>query len=105
MSTVAAHPDLDADQLSAAVKTWDQLTPCPATTHRTYYILAESGTDNASRVVLKDLKTQLPLDDLRRRKPNYQNKQNLYIDVGGDYFPDLIEAERFFCAPKPFWNT
>jgi uncharacterized protein YjbI with pentapeptide repeats len=99
---VSTDTNVDDELLMEIIKNLDQTIGCQAKTQRNYSVLAEKSEGYAGRIVLKGLKNQLPLDDLRCRKPDYQDKKNLYVDVTGDFFPDLIEENGVFLISEPF---
>jgi hypothetical protein len=102
MSTADNQSNLDDDQLSEVVKSLDQINSFTTHTQKTYYVLKELDESKESRIVLKDLREQLPLDDLRRKKPDYQNNENRYVEVDGEYFPDFLEENGVFLVSEPF---
>lgn len=102
MNIAGQNLNVDDDQLSQIIKNWDNKDSSGAGKQQTFYILSESIHNKGNRIVLKDLKSQLPLNDLRRRKPDYQDRQNFYVDVEGDFYPDLVEENGIYLVSEPF---
>lgn len=92
------------EQLSELVKSLDEMEPLQTGTRRTFYVLAECAAGRENRIVLKDLKQQLPLEQLRRKQPGYHDDKSVYVEAEGSFYPDYLEENGVYLVSVPFYE-
>lgn len=91
-------------QLSEVVKTLDEMEPLQTGTRGTYYVLAECRAGRENRIILKDLKQQLPLEQLRQKQPDYHDDTSVYVEAEGSFYPDYLEENGVYLVSVPFYE-
>ncbi|HYH01617.1 MAG TPA: pentapeptide repeat-containing protein, partial [Bacillota bacterium] len=95
---------MNDEQLSAVVKPQDDMEPLHSGTRGTYYVLAECEAGRENRIVLKDLKQQLPLEKLRQNQPEYHDETSVYVEAEGSFYPDYLEENGVYLVSVPFYE-
>ncbi|HEX3043187.1 MAG TPA: pentapeptide repeat-containing protein [Bacillota bacterium] len=104
MSSANTGSGLTDEQVSKIAAGLDEIEGFRAITRQPYYVLAELEAGRENRVVLKDLRQQLPVDELCRTNPDYNPEHGVYVEGEGEYFPDLIEENGIYLVSLPLYE-
>lgn len=74
----------------------------PRFRRKRYYLVQERAEDRSERIRLKDLRSQLPVDEIRHHQLSHLPQEPRFIRVEGEYYPDLLQEPGIYFVSEPF---
>ncbi|HBF35910.1 MAG TPA: hypothetical protein DDW50_01140 [Firmicutes bacterium] len=87
-------------EMKEFLQTADETTDFDIAAEKTFYVLKELAAGHEDRVDGREILKALPVDAIRRGELNALTKESIYVNVRGEYFPDLIEENGIYLASE-----
>lgn len=76
------------------METQDEILDIDTSIEKEYYILSEEEATKDIRVGLSELKKYIPIEDIRKEKISYTDKEAIFVQTPeGEYYPDYIKEK------------
>lgn len=83
-------------QIRELLRAADEIVDYDTAGEKAFYVLKELAAGHEDRVSCRELGRYLPLSEIRKHQLTNLTGETIYLNVTGDYFPDLIEENGIY---------